>query len=389
MPIVFLATSLPVLGMPALLAAVVLYALVIIRVCEGVNALESRADQIVQYRTAVPRNGVVPPALTKGECIVNRYLPLRGRKLEVVLLFVITVSLSLVLAEDAGADTVVDWVERDNWVPLQTGYHPGAGDLDGDLDIDLIVCDPLGAFENVGGILLPSWSQKNDSVAGIVLPVEEAQADLGDFDNDGDLDLVVGCFGEGILYFENTGSSSSPAWTRNDDYFYESHWMRGSPSAIDLDGDGDLDIAVGPWTGAVGCYWNDGTPTEPSWALDWTAFGGISPYGASLDLNFGDMDGDGDLDMITSPEAGTGVLQAYENTGSDTSAQWLFNLGMISGIPQFDDMRGGCLVDLNGDDRPDFVAYRAYGATCFRNEGPDTTAVKETSWGRVKAEFRQ
>jgi hypothetical protein len=67
--------------------------------------------------------------------------------------------------------------------------------------------------------------------------------------------------------------------------------------------------------------------------------------------------------MITSPEAGTGVLQAYENTGSDTSAQWLFNLGMISGIPQFDDMRGGCAVDLNGDDRPDFLAYRAFSAT--------------------------
>ncbi len=93
--------------------------------------------------------------------------------------------------------------------------------------------------------------------------------------------------------------------------------------------------------------------------------------------------------MITSPEAGTGVLQAYENTGSDTSAQWLFNLGMISGIPQFDDMRGGCAVDLNGDDRPDFLAYRAFSATCYRNEGPDTTAVEEISWGRVKATFRQ
>ncbi len=321
---------------------------------------------------------------------MNGYLPLYGRMLQIALVLVITVSVPLILAEDAGADTVVDWVERDNWAPLQTGYHPGAGDLDGDLDIDLIVCDPLGAVENVGGTLLPLWSQKNEWVAGIVLPVEEAQADLGDFDNDGDLDLVIGCHGEGILYFENTGSSSSPAWTRNDDYFYASGWTTCPPSAVDLDGDGDLDIAVGHhgFPGAIGCYWNDGTPTEPSWVMDWTAFGGISPCGAYHDLNFGDIDGDGDFDMITSPEAGTGVLQAYENTGSDTSAQWLFNLGMISGMPQYGDMRGGCLVDLNGDDRPDFLVYRAYGATCYRNEGPDTTAVKEISWGRVKAEFR-
>ncbi len=27
-------------------------------------------------------------------------------------------------------------------------------------------------------------------------------------------------------------------------------------------------------------------------------------------------------------------------------------------------------------------------ATCYRNEGPDTTAVEEASWGRVKATFR-
>ena len=43
MPIVILATSLPVLGMPASLAVVVLYALVIIKVCDSVNALEPRA----------------------------------------------------------------------------------------------------------------------------------------------------------------------------------------------------------------------------------------------------------------------------------------------------------------------------------------------------------
>jgi hypothetical protein len=43
LPIVALATSLPLLGIPASLAVVVLYALVIIRVCDSVNALESSA----------------------------------------------------------------------------------------------------------------------------------------------------------------------------------------------------------------------------------------------------------------------------------------------------------------------------------------------------------
>ena len=88
--------------------------------------------------------------------------------------------------------------------------------------------------------LLPSWSRRADWVAGIVLPADDAAATLGDFDDDGDLDLVVTCFMESILYFENTGLvSSSPAWTRNDDYFLVSGWEVGPPSAVDVDGDGD------------------------------------------------------------------------------------------------------------------------------------------------------
>lgn len=323
--------------------------------------------------------------------MMNLRSHLRVSGLSAGFLLVVALSLSMVLTERAGADTVIDWVERSNWAPPLTGFHPGAGDLDGDLDIDLIVCDPLGAFENTGGGLLPSWSQRADWVAGIVLHNDDAAATLGDFDNDGDLDLVIACLMESIFYFENTGSSSSPAWTRNDDYFLVTGWGPWPPSAVDVDGDGDLDIAMGSWFAHTGlaCYWNNGTPTEPSWDREWPAFGGINPYGRGHDLNFADLDGDGDMDMVAAPEAGTGVLQAYENAGSDTSAQWQFNLGMISGIPQFDDMRGGCLVDLNGDSRPDFLAYRAYASpTCYRNEGADTTAVESTSWGRVKATYR-
>ena len=121
---------------------------------------------------------------------------------------------------------------------------------------------------------------------------------------------------------------------------------------------------------------------------DYSVFDSIHPYGDYIDPNFADVDGDGDLDLLTAPKAGTGILQAYENAGDASTPDWVFNLDLITGLPQFDDMRGACLVDLSGDAIPDFLTLRAFLSSCYLNEGADTTAVVSRSWGRIKSEFR-
>jgi hypothetical protein len=327
--------------------------------------------------------------LHKENSEVRRFRGAAWRTTTIAGLVVLPALHIVILPADDGRATTVNWANRSStWAPVTASRYPGAGDLDGDGDADLIVFDPIGALENTGPGSYPSWSARGDWVATLVLPEGCIfGADLGDLDGDGDSDLLVSIDGVGIVYFENTGGTTTPIWVRNDDYFVYPFYWPPSPSIVDLDGDSDADIALGG-SHALGCIWNEGSSSEPVWVEDWAAFEDIHPNGEFIDLNFGDVDDDGDLDLLTAPQAFSGILQAYENAGDASNPDWVFNLDLITGLPQFDDMSGACLVDLSGDDNPDFLTLRAFSSSCYLNEGADTTAVANRSWGRIKSEFR-
>ena len=108
-------------------------------------------------------------------------------------LVVLPALLIVILPADDGRATTVDWANRSStWAPVTASRYPGAGDLDGDGDADLIVFDPIGALDNTGPGSYPSWSARDDWVATLVLPEGYIfGADLGDLDADGDSDLLV------------------------------------------------------------------------------------------------------------------------------------------------------------------------------------------------------
>ncbi|KAH8063629.1 DNA-directed 5'-3' RNA polymerase [Aureococcus anophagefferens] len=127
---------------------------------------------------------------------------------------------------------------------------------------------------------------------------------LADLDGDGDLDLVVGEEYGALYYFENVGSATSPSFeevTGDASPFYGNDVGWSSWPAIgDIDGDGDLDLVVGEWGGTLFFLENVGSAASPSYA-DF-AYGDASPfYGINVG-NYsapalGDIDGDGDLDL--------------------------------------------------------------------------------------------
>ena len=141
---------------------------------------------------------------------------------------------------------------------------------------------------------------------------------LVDWDDDGDLDIVVGTY-EGLMFLRrNEGTRGEPA------YATENEWIKvgqkrlhvpgehASPVVADWDGDGRWDIITGSSDGGVYCYRNIGKRGEPEFAPPWTLVPkheGIG-YGELLDADeetrpgirsqiaVVDYDGDGKLDVL-------------------------------------------------------------------------------------------
>jgi hypothetical protein len=116
---------------------------------------------------------------------------------------------------------------------------------------------------------------------------------LGDVDGDGDLDVVAGNTGANRLYLNN-GTAAPFSGVSGSDISSDAHETR-SVALGDVDGDGDLDVVAGNYISAHRLYLNNGT-ADP--------FNGVSGSKVSADLLYtvsvvlGDVDGDGDLDLV-------------------------------------------------------------------------------------------
>ncbi|MFC2172917.1 FG-GAP repeat domain-containing protein, partial [Acidobacteriota bacterium] len=176
----------------------------------------------------------------------------------------------------------------------QRSFAFALGDVDGDQDLDLVAgnyFEPNRIYLN-NGTANPFFGATGRDVTADPFSTESTA--LGDVDRDGDLDLVVGnFFAANRLY---NGTSEPFAGVTGSDVTADAHATL-SIALADMDGDGDLDFIAGnDLSDPNRLYLNNGTadPFNSVTGRDITADGYFTN-----DVAVGDVDGDGDLDLVT------------------------------------------------------------------------------------------
>ncbi len=257
-----------------------------------------------------------------------------------------------VISGDSGKNVYVwenDGSPFESWTGTDIGDADQAtnnvcvGDLDNDGDLDLASCHwgtSVYVWENDGTPFDGSWSSnKIGSTAG-----GDARAlTIGDFDNDGDLDLATGDDGGNVYVWENDGTPFTGSWTGND---IGNSGNVNSVTVADLDNDGYLDVISGDSSSNVIIWQNDNTPFTGTWPDTDIGNAGGGVFGVVTE----DLDNDGYLDLV-SADAGDKVY-LWQNDGTPFGGSWsATNVGDVGA-----DVRGLAIGDLDGNGWNDIVS---------------------------------
>lgn len=217
-----------------------------------------------------------------------------------------------------------------------------------------------------------------------------------DVNNDGLKDLLVSpnLYGSNatqnfhsVWYFKNTGSNNIPSFSLEQKNFLQDNMMEvgdgAFPTLHDIDGDGLIDLIVGNYNyydstgGRLAFYKNTGTQTMPVFTLITRNFANVPGYNLSagnlpsmaIVPTFGDLDNDGDADMIIGDLDGN-IHYFQNNNGSFVLSQPFYfsiDVGQFA-TPQLFDLDGDSLLDL-------IIGERNGNLNYYKNTGTKNAPV--------------
>lgn len=216
-----------------------------------------------------------------------------------------------------------------------TGYVAALADFDNDGDLDAVIARDL----------LPALMVRNDGAGNFDAgeefgPMLQARSALaGDLDNDGDTDLVISLRGDVNILYLNDGSGQLEATAA-----IGGEYQTIGGAMADIDADGDLDLIFSNRGGeGVLIHLNDGEA-----GFDEGRFIGAELELETRSIAMGDMNGDGNLDIVAAAIGAPGVIFHGDGAGDFTAAdRW--------GLAE-DSTYGLALADFDADGRLDILA---------------------------------
>ncbi len=301
--------------------------------------------------------------------------------------------------------------------PLHSGSCIMCFDRDGDGDQELIMgdisCSNIFYVDNQGTnsnahigdttILYPNYPNKASTTI-IKLNSFPCTYNL-DIDNDGFKDLIASPNAiagsenyKSVWYYKNASVTPTVNFVFQKNNFLQEDMMEfgegAYPVLFDADSDGKMDLIIGNlgyYTGGINksklaFYKNIGTTTVPSFSLITRDYQLLSNYNIySMAPTFGDLDNDGDKDLIIGDN--NGQLHYFENTAPIGSAAQFSNHVSYYHAIDVGNFAYPQLFDVNADGTLDLVIGSLNGKiSYYSNIGSSSVPVfslQSTFFGNV------
>jgi hypothetical protein len=285
-----------------------------------------------------------------------------------------------ILTADSYGDNDVIWFKNTNGLgnfvqqqalttDIRNPQDAIAADIDGDGDLDIVVSSRklegfrVIWFENTNGL---GNFDPTPNLIDMPFGYNPTKLLATDFDNDNDLDIVVGNdHNIGVVWYKNNGNGTFGNKLSIDDEIENIT----SLFASDLDNDGDADLLL-----------SSGTGDRVAWHKNTNGQGNFGPANELADINgangpyqlqSADIDGDGDKDII--------AALAYDNR-----VVWQENLdgqGNFSELREIGTLKDAVAVfsgDVDGDGKMDVLASGKNKLVWHRNtDGQGTFGTEQ------------